>query len=740
MSQDPRHLLGTVRGKARVGIFVEGLAVLAAAAAAWFVLSYVLDRTLRLEVGYRAALLVVLLGVLAYVFWRRLARPLGVALSDEELALAVERQDDASKERLISALHFERALAGVPHGGDSPVLMREVVTAVHARAGEFAWGKALDGARVARFAGIAAACLALGIGWLAFDRAGAKLWVKRNLLLRDIDWPRATLLAFVDGVRELRVPEGDDLTLRVQARGVVPEQVFADCRFANGERNQEAMTLTGEGEFTLNLQALLHDVRVRCTGGDGETDELAIKLVQRPRIQGLGLKLLFPDYMHREPEAIGDTEVDVRVPRGGKLEVRATASKPLTRAFATWGTDKRQALVVAADRTTIEGRIEPDVTGVVTLDVLDQDTLGAAKPPRFFVRIVEDLPPRLEFKPLGVSSMITAQARIPGSFKARDDWGLASLEGTMAFGEAPATSASAQSQPTSRPEEAKFEKAPVLGLDGFKAPALDHSAIVVLDLLPFSPDLDPAAPGNRLRPDMTVALKFLAKDNFGPGEPHQGESETVTFRVVTREKLLEDLQRRQEEQRRELLQILDTEKSDLSELKVLASPTGGDAKAATVRTRLAAMARTERALGKRTQQVAERYQGILDEMANNRLTEEGLIKKNEAAIVQPLQRLFGEAFPTAAGLVTEFQQSGKDDVRGSAVAAYESIVYQLEQVLKHMQGLESLSAILRDLRDLIKLQNDLRAEVDKRRRELGDELLGPSTRPQGKDDKDPKIK
>ena len=644
MSQNPRQLLGAVRGKARIGIFVEGFAVLALTAAVWFVLSYGLDRTLRLEVGYRAALLVGFASGLGYLAWKRLLRPFRVALSDEELALAVERQDEQSKESLISALHFERALAGLPRGADSQTLMREVVASVHARAKSFAYGKALDGGRVARYAGIVVACIALGAGWLALDRSGLAFWVKRNLLLRDIDWPRATLLAFVDATRELHVPEGDDLTLRVQARGVVPEQVFADCRFGNGERGTEPMTLTGEGEFTLNLQSLLHDVRVRCSGGDGETDELLIKLVQRPRIQGLALKLSFPAYMHREAEAIGDTEVDVRVPRGGKLELEAKVTKPLAKAFATWGTDKRQALTVRPDKLGFTGEVQPDVTGVVTLDVLDQDTLGAAKPPRFFVRIVEDLPPRLEFKPLGVSSMITAQARIPGSLKARDDWGLSALEAVMLFGQPPPTSLSAgtpQSQPTTEPEEAKFERAPVVGLDGFKPPALDHSAITVLDLLPFSLDLDPNAPGNRLRPDMTVSLKFLARDNFGPGASHQSESETVTFRVVTREKLFEELQRRQEEQRRELIQILETQKNDLSELKVILSPTASDPRAAQVRTRLGAMARTERALGKRTQQVAERYQGILDEMANNRLAEEGLIKKNEAVIVAPLQRVFG---------------------------------------------------------------------------------------------------
>ena len=739
MTSHPRHLLGVVRGKARIGIFVEGLGMLALSGAVWFVLSYALDRTLRLEVGYRAALLVVLAASCAYLVWTRLLRPLAMRLSDDELALAVERHDEVSKESLISALHFERVLAAGAVGADSPDLMRQVVSSVHQRAANFAYGKALDGKRVMRFLGIATACVVLWGVWISVDRAGFGLWVKRNLFLRAIDWPRATLLTFADGAREIRVPEGDDMTLRVRARGVVPEQVFADCRFANGERTTEPMTITGEGEFTLELQALLHDVRVRCNGGDGETDELTIKLVQRPRILGLALRLSFPEYMHRESEAIGDTEVDVRVPRGGKLGITAKGTKPLQRAFASWGADRKQALAVGSDKLGFSGEIEPDATGVVTLDVLDHDSLGAAKPPRFFVRIVEDMPPRLEFKPLGVSSMITAQARIPGSLKARDDWGLASIEAALQLGQPPPTSMSggpAQSQPTTTQEDAKFERVQVVGLDGFKPPALDHSAIVVLDLLPWSPDLDPAAPGNRLRPDMTVSLKFLAKDNFGPGQAHQGESEVVTFRVVTREKLLEELQRRQEEQRRELIQILETEKTDLSDLKVILSPTANDPRAPQVKARLGAMTRTERGLGKRTQQVAERFQGILDEMANNRLAEEGLIRKNEAVIIQPLQRLFSEAFPTAAGLVAEFALTGKEDVRGSAVAAYESIVYQLEQVLKHMQGLENLSAILRDLRELIKLQSDIRAEVGRRRTELGDQLLGPTSRPAGKDDKE----
>jgi hypothetical protein len=281
--------------------------------------------------------------------------------------------------------------------------------------------------------------------------------------------------------------------------------------------------------------------------------------------------------------------------------------------------------------------------------------------------------------------------------------------------------------------EPSFEPAQVLGLDGFKPPALDHAAKVAVDLLPMSPDPEAGSPRNRLRPDMTVSLRYTAKDNFGPGDPHTGESETITFRIVTKEKLLEDIQRRQAEQRMELEQVIRQEKNDLSELKLILSPTSADPRAKQAKLRLDSMARTERALGKRCLEIAKRYKGLLDEMSNNRLVEPAVVLKNEALIVVPLAEVAtgtSRAFPSAANDVEEFARGGNEDARNSAIAGYESIIRELEKVLRAMAELESFSAVLRKVREVITIVDETTKDTQKRRAEDANQILpGASTRP-----------
>src|SRR5262245_17785560 len=80
---------------------------------AWLIgialLDLALDFTFRLDHAQRAILLVLAIGALIVVAWRKLVRPLAAATSDDALCLAVERRHPQLGESLISAVQFSRA-------------------------------------------------------------------------------------------------------------------------------------------------------------------------------------------------------------------------------------------------------------------------------------------------------------------------------------------------------------------------------------------------------------------------------------------------------------------------------------------------------------------------------------------------------------------------------------------------------------------------------------------------------
>ncbi|MBM4063381.1 MAG: DUF4175 domain-containing protein [Planctomycetes bacterium] len=723
-----RSVLAGLRARARAGIWIETLGVVGLLLVAYALPSYVTDRGLRLEWFYRCLLLLSFLAVVARVVVRRLVRPLEVRLGDEELALAVERRAPEVRQELISALQFETALAGTPRG-DSQALMAAVVDGLRRRLGGIPFARAIDADRVRRFAAATAVALLFFGGWAALDPRSLGTWAARNLALANVDWPRYTSLGFA-GVPAggVRLPQGDPLTVRVEVAGPVPDQVFLSYAFASGEHGTEPMSGTGEREFTLVLDAVLGDVVLTAAGGDALPVELRVGIVERPRIADLGLRVTFPGYMERDPEQVPPTEGELRLPRGAKLAVQGRAQKLLDEAFVLLGGDQKLALSLGADRLSFVGELAPETSGLLTVDVIDQDRLGSGAPPKLLLRVGDDKPPTVDFRLRGIGTLVTAHARIPGDLKVKDDFGIRAIDAAMrAVEDTPAEAApggnGAGAAP--KPPEAPFENVLASYVNPLPRSAQRYESPASVDFVQWNPEPDQDARGNRIRPGMLVSLRFSATDNFGPGEPHRGSGETLVFRVVTREKLFEELRRRQVEQRQELERIIADEQTALLTLRETMGPQQAGPKLAEVVARFKTLARLQQALGRRVALVGDLYQRILWEYENNRLIEANKVRQMEALIPQPLAAVAKEAFPATSRLVEAFAASGQEATRTEAAAGYEDALRRLQEVLKQMEQAENLAALLEDLRVVIKMEDAVIQDVENRKRALEQDLFGP---------------
>jgi len=702
-----------LRGKTRTGILIEGIALAGIAFVGFMLVTFALDRVLRLEVGYRAVLLLAFVVAFARVLYRRLMTPMGVSLSDEELALAVERGDTDLRQALISAVQFEHDLER-GGGPESAELKQVVVDDVHRRLPQLQGSKALDAQRVLRYAGMLTGALVVVLGWGLLDAGSLGLWARRNLLLSAEEWPRYTRLAFVMTVEggDVRHAENNDLTVEVEASGIIPEQVVLNYEFDSGVTGKDLMVMTGEEDtdqegsrrFLTTLPAVIEGADIWATGGDGLSERLHIRLIKRPLLKDFTVVLHYPDYMKREPAVMPGTEGELQVPIGSKLSVTAEATKNLRQAFLAFGRDNKTPMTLDERQRRISGDYHPKLSGVLALDVEDRDGLGALKPPKLFLRVVPDNAPSVDFRSQGIGSMITHKARIPGTLKVRDDYGLTDVSAHMRLTAGPEGK-------QIKDKDARWESVTVSGVRKVKEDATETEYIqpVVFDLLAqINKNANNAvSPDNRIQPDHLLALRFKSADNFGPGEPHVGQSDVLTFRVVTESKLMEDITRRQIEQRRELIQVLNREQAYKAELEEILSPTSSHPKAQLAKQRLLALARAQRTLGTRVQGVASRYRQILDELLNNRVVKPGVITDQRSVIQRPLESLAAEAFPESANTVAEFGHSGDEDARRLAIDYYDSIIGLLKNVLERMRRLESLAGILERLREVRKTEDEI---------------------------------
>lgn len=347
-----RDALRSLRARARAAALALGsarvLAFVVLACAALFAADYLL----RLPLGARRVALVGLSVALAVVFWRRLVRPLLARLPDERLAARVEAAFPVFGDRLVSSLDFARA-APDPEDEDSPELKRAVLEETVALARSVSFSGIVRMRAVALWG--AAALLLLAGGGVA---AGARpdlfaIFVQRDLLGRDVAWPRRTTL-HVEGMEPgetRRVTRGRETTIVVRAEGAAPDRVEFAYWEEGAERPQvERIELEPAADdrrlFSLALPVYA-SYRFTVTGGDDERAlEYRIEALRPPAILSIAVECLYPAYLGRPPERL--LGGDQRVPQGTRARIVVKTDADVARAALAFGADAPVAMAAVA--------------------------------------------------------------------------------------------------------------------------------------------------------------------------------------------------------------------------------------------------------------------------------------------------------------------------------------------------------------------------------------------------------
>jgi hypothetical protein len=143
----------------------------------------------------RAVMLALLLGAIAYVAYRRLFKPLAASISDDALALEVERLNPQLNQSVISALQFSR-MDDLEKRGYSPAMVRQTVQRGATASADLNFGEILDDRefRQNAFLLLFATGILTAVAVGSFMHPMLTIWANRNLLLGDMVWPQQTYL------------------------------------------------------------------------------------------------------------------------------------------------------------------------------------------------------------------------------------------------------------------------------------------------------------------------------------------------------------------------------------------------------------------------------------------------------------------------------------------------------------------------------------------------------------------
>ena len=729
-----KGLLATLRRQARGWIWVESLAWLGLAVAAFFWGSLAFDWCVEPPRLVRAGLLAAAAVGLAMLLYRKLVGRLAADLGDASLAVVVERAHPSFRDSLSTAIE----LAASPAADVNPALLARTAAEAKAHLGLVRPERIFRRRQLAMLAFAAVAAVATIAAVALVRPAVAGLWVRRMPLLGDEPWPRRVRLAieeFPGGVRKVVRGSDVDVVVRVQAADRLPEVVDLRWRAvtAGGPGVQSASGLRGNwradrmgsrGGVTADGQSFGHvlkavndslDLEIR--GGDARLRNLRLEVLEPPALEKLLITATPPAYLGNGPRESPAARI-VQIPRGSAVEIACTATKPLSAATmvavagsAAGGAGASSEEVLAtlsgidpvagstpptAAARTIVGRIAAlDADRTVIVRFTDTDGLVNREPVTFLLSALPDEPPQVAMRLRGISTAVTPRARVPLVGTISDDHGLAGATVRLRMADA---------------AETTLPVARVRAGDAVVEMPADAAEVVLLEPLGL-------VVGRKLE----LAITATDACTLG-GEPNSGTSDVWSLDVVAPEALVAMLEAREIILRRRYESCV----ADLTQARDrFAAPARegetegeGEGKGGGERVDEAAGLgeATSRAAGE-TKELAEAFRGIRLEFDNNQLITPELEARLIAQIADPLSSIAAQELPALAAAC----RSGTS--RTELVRRADLVLARMRAVLDKMMELESFNEVVELLRGMIRTQEQIRTETLEQQKRRAREAL-----------------
>jgi hypothetical protein len=445
-----------VRTRARLAVCARGAAWLVALCGGMVVLAALADRTIHFDdPTARLGLLAGILVIGAFAAWRLLVAPLLVPLSDLDLAMRVEERYPGFEERLASSLQFQQGDRDANFG--SPDLQNRVIAETLEKA------KKIDFRRVVQLSPVLRAMIAAGsigivaAGFICYAPGDAVIAFRRLVLpFSPSAWPRTNNLRMLtvdfqpvtaNADAPFKIVRGRKLELLVEdEHSRLPDNVVLEYRLPDEPALHETLRHASLRDRAggvhdvclISLPADRGPVWFRAMGGDDDTmSDYEMRVVLPPVLESLKVTVTPPRYTGRPVAALPSGEGRIRGVVGTQVAFEARSSKPLASAAVAIKGKVAGSTTVMPDKQTFRGTFplaEPGAYAYL-FRLKDSEGVENADPPRYEIEAAADLVPEVSIDIPTADATVTADAQIPVTVTAKDDWGLRELRLRFHVGE-----------------------------------------------------------------------------------------------------------------------------------------------------------------------------------------------------------------------------------------------------------------------------------------------------------------
>ena len=478
--------LGPVVGRANTAIFITtavlGFLVWFAVSSGTWLTLFVLDNLLKLPAALRFPLSIAGVAVTVWSFWQHVIVSLRRHMTNEQVALMLEKKYGISENVIINTIQFEE----MDYGERQKDFVQETV-----KAGSVGWRniplrELWQFGRVSVWGVVFTVLLALFIFYvLAMPRYADNALYRYMHSLSDVPPVGACTLAITPD-RDIMISEHDTLQISLavglDAKGAklaaYPELRFKEGEGAVGDARSDGATATmepvvgKENVYRYTFENVRHSFAFRAFAGDTYTRSIQVRVSPAPKIEAARFFITPPAYVvEAAREEVGPPQ-SVRCLAHSKLGIEVKLDRTAEKLQWQWPQGK-----VAFENTNgLLWRANVEVGDSAGAYDVDVKSKGMDRPARIAsgsVLLMTDRKPDVRFVDTAMSRSVMPGDRLALRVEASDDYGLGELQVTAraAYGESV----------TEKVREWKFGEAP--GQKG----KIDKSFELVIDASKFVP-------------------------------------------------------------------------------------------------------------------------------------------------------------------------------------------------------------------------------------------------------------
>ena len=425
-----KNRFDNVRKKIRTWFLVNGLARLLIFISLFSIGTFIIDWFVPdLPRGVRVSFLLIGIAVLGYVIFRYLIYPLKKSITDDDIAICVERLYPALKERLISSLQLSQDVA-LSDKFNSPELIRVLVNETNQIIQPLDFKQIINPHPVKKMLALMSGLILVMIIYTSLNPFYAGIWFNR-ILGGDARWPRKTMLQVI--VKSDVIAKGQDVTIEVIAAKGPPERVYLTYEFESGGKGWERMTKIAHDKFKFDFPNVQSSFHFFARGGDDQTDWFSIKALTPPRLEQIQIGYEYPPYTKLSNTDPGQLEIGgvIRAPMGTTVNLAGIANIPLIFAQLLIGKKNAQLIKmnlendVLGEPKKIKGQfvITGDSEYVITLKA--QNGLENLEPVHYPIKAIVDTAPTIKIIEPNIDvKQVTPVATLPIKLVTTDDYGI----------------------------------------------------------------------------------------------------------------------------------------------------------------------------------------------------------------------------------------------------------------------------------------------------------------------------